>query len=98
MEVTIAMGHFCDTHGPCLILCTDRVSKVPENIISCLQVPICDACQSLDFNTIYSCKDETSYYVSSRTALTTDLAVLLKDAVLRSLSVEVGSYITMITY
>lgn len=90
MEVTIAMGHFCDTHGPCVILCTDRVSEVPETFVPSLQVPICDACQSLDLNTIYSCKDQTSYYVSTRTALTNNMANLLKDAVLRSLSVEVS--------
>lgn len=90
MEVTIALGHFCDTHGPCVILCTDRVSEIPANVVSSLNVPICDACQSLELNTVYSCKDEVSYYVSTRTALTKNMANLLKDAVLRSLSVEVS--------
>lgn len=89
MEVTIALGHFCDTHGPCVILCTDRVSEIPTDALS-LNVPICEACQSLELNTVYSCKDELSSYVSSRTALTKNLADLLKDAVLRSLSVEVS--------
>lgn len=89
MEVTIALGHFCDTHGPCVILCTDRVSEIPRKVLP-LNVPICEACQSLELNTIYSCKDNESYYVSSRTSLTKNVAHLLKDAVLRSLSVEVG--------
>lgn len=90
MEVTIALGHFCDTHGPCVILCTDRVSEIPENVVSSLNVPICDACHSIELNTVYSCKDEVLYYVSSRTALTKNVANMLKDAVLRSLSVEVS--------
>lgn len=91
MEVTIALGHFCDTHGPCVILCTDRVSEIPENVASSLNVPVCDACQSVELNTVYSCKDEVSYYISARTALTKNIANHLKDAVLRSLSVEVSS-------
>lgn len=90
MEVTIALGHFCDTHGPCVILCTDRVSEIPENVVPSLNVPICDACQSLDLKTVYSCKDDTSYYISTRTAITKNMANILKDAVLRSLSVEVS--------
>lgn len=90
MEVTIALGHFCDTHGPCVILCTDKVDDIPEHVVLSLNEPICDACQSLDPTTVYSCKDESLYYVSTRTALTKNRANLLKDAVLRSLSVEVS--------
>lgn len=91
MEVTIALGHFCDTHGPCVILCTDRISKIPENVHS-LNVFICDACQSLDLNTVYSCKDEDSYYISTRMPFNKNVTNILKDAVLRSLSVEVTFY------
>lgn len=92
MEVTIALGHFCDTHGPCVILCTDRATYIPEHVVPSLNVPICEACQSLDFKTIYNCKDESLYYITTRTAITKNMANILKDAVLRSLSVEVSLY------
>lgn len=88
MEVTIALGLFCDTHGPCVILCTDRVAEIPEHK-SFPNIPICDACQSIDLHTIYSCKDDDSFYISTRNPLTKNVANSLKDAVLRSLSVEV---------
>ncbi|KAJ8976907.1 hypothetical protein NQ317_014079 [Molorchus minor] len=32
MEVTIAMGHFCEIHGPCVILCAQRAEKMPEEL------------------------------------------------------------------
>lgn len=92
MEVTVAMGHFCETHGPCVIFCTDRAKEVPEDPPVSLNVPVCKACRSIDLNTIYACQDEDCYYVSTRTSMDNKLASILKDAVLRSLSVEVSSF------
>lgn len=84
------MGHFCDTHGPCVIMSTDRVKEIPEEPLpALLNVPVCDACKSLDLETIYECEDDNNHYISTRTNLNLHVAHLLKDAVLRSLSVEV---------
>lgn len=93
MEVVIAMGHFCDTHGPCVILCTDKIKDIPEKPPPSLKVPVCEACKSLDLDTVYDCQDNELHYITSRTASNFQMAHLLKDAVLRSLSVEVRKYL-----
>ncbi|XP_050506567.1 uncharacterized protein LOC126884606 [Diabrotica virgifera virgifera] len=87
MEVIIAMGHFCDTHGPCVILCTEAFDKIPEKP-SCLKVPICSACESIKLDTVYACEDERKQYITSRTSFDSKTSHLLKDAILRSLSIE----------
>ncbi|KAJ8925040.1 hypothetical protein NQ315_001211 [Exocentrus adspersus] len=89
MEVVIAMGHFCEIHGPCVVMCTDRAQELPETPPVSLDVPVCDACESVDLDTVYTCQDEKSYYVTTRTSLSDSMARLLREAVTRSLSVEV---------
>ncbi|CAH1171339.1 unnamed protein product [Phaedon cochleariae] len=89
MEVTIALGHFCDVHGPCVILCTESTPPVPPERALAADIPNCSACESLDSNTVYCCEDENCHYLSTRTSLNVDTAHLLKDAVLRSFSIEV---------
>ncbi|KAG5887417.1 hypothetical protein JTB14_024616 [Gonioctena quinquepunctata] len=89
MEVTIALGHFCDTHGPCVILCTEISKEVPKEQTSSTNPPVCSACESVESNTVFVCQDEDRYFMSTRTSLNTNVARMLKDAVLRSLSIEV---------
>lgn len=87
MEVVIAMGHFCDTHGPCVILCTHVLDEIPkEKRIS--KIPSCAACESIELDTVFVCEDENKQYITSRTSLDSNLTRLLKDAILRSLSIE----------
>lgn len=86
MEVIIAMGHFCDSHGPCVILCTSAFDEIPEKQPSI--GPICPTCKSIDLDTVYVCEDEKKQYITTRTSFDSEIAHLLKDAILRSLSVE----------
>ncbi|GJQ71178.1 BHD [Trypoxylus dichotomus] len=82
-------GHFCESHGPCVILCTQRCESPPEQQgPHTLTVPWCDSCQSVDLDQALFSKDDKSCYVSTRTPLQQDLAFLLKQATVRSLSCE----------
>lgn len=89
----LALGHFCETHGPCVILCTQRYDEEPEQAPHNLTVPWCEACQSIDLKQILICRDVNGYYVTTRTPIQQDLAFLLKQAVVRSLSCEVSQMI-----
>nr|XP_023028673.1 folliculin [Leptinotarsa decemlineata] len=88
MDVTVALGHFCDKHGPCVLLCTEKSKDIPkEQILS--QSLVCSACESLPPDTVFTCQDEHYCYITSRASLNTNVAHTLKDVVLRSLSIEV---------
>ncbi|XP_076272409.1 folliculin [Rhynchophorus ferrugineus] len=88
MDGILAIGHFCETHGPCIILCTQRCKEEPQQFPHNLIVPVCEACQSLDLEQAVVSKDENVCYVTTRTPLQQDLAFLLRQAVVRSLSCE----------
>lgn len=88
MDGILALGHFCETHGPCAILCTQRCKEEPQPFPHSLTVPVCEACQSLDLKQAIISKDEQNCYVTTRTPLQQDLAFLLRQAVVRSLSCE----------
>lgn len=91
MNGILALGHFCETHGPSVIICTQALSEIhnqqPPHILT---VPLCNACKSIDLNHAYISKYESSTYVTVRTALKQELAFLLKQACVRSLSCEVN--------
>lgn len=53
-----------------------------------LTVPVCEACQSLDPKRAIVSKDEQICYITTRTPLQQDIAFLLRQAVVRSLSCE----------
>lgn len=89
MDGILAMGHFCETHGPCVIVCTQRCEEEPKQFPHSLTVPVCESCQSLDLKQAIVSKNEKCCYVTTRTPLLQDLAFLLKQAVVRSLSCEV---------
>ncbi|KAK9739865.1 Vesicle coat protein involved in Golgi to plasma membrane transport [Popillia japonica] len=89
MDGILALGHFCESHGPCVILCTQRCETPPEQQgPHTLTVPWCDSCQSVDLDQALLSKDDRSCYISTRTPLQQDLAFLLKQATVRSLSCE----------
>ncbi|CAG9770641.1 unnamed protein product [Ceutorhynchus assimilis] len=88
MDGILALGHFCETHGPCIILCTQRCKEEPQQFPHILTVPVCEACYSLDLKQAMVSKDNTTCYVTTRTPLQQDLALLLKQAAVRSLSCE----------
>lgn len=89
MDGILALGHFCETHGPCVILCTQRCDSEPKQLPHSRTVPWCEACQSIDVEQALVSKDEKTCYVTTRTPLQQDLAFLLKQATVRSLSCEV---------
>ncbi|XP_017776015.1 PREDICTED: folliculin [Nicrophorus vespilloides] len=88
MEGILALGHFCETHGPCVVLSTQRCKGDPEQGPHSLTVPWCEACQSLELDQALVSRDEYCIYVTTRTPLQQDLAFLLKQATVRSLSCE----------
>lgn len=89
MDGILALGHFCETHGPCVILCTQRCDGKPKQGPHSLTVPWCEACQSIDLQPALLSKDAKAQYITTRTPLQQDLAFLLKQATVRSLSCEV---------
>jgi hypothetical protein len=88
MDGIVGLGHFCETHGPCVILATQRCKEEPQQYPHNLTVPWCESCQSIDLDQSLVSKDESTCYVTTRTPLQQDLAFLLKQAAVRSLSCE----------
>ncbi|XP_045463270.1 folliculin [Harmonia axyridis] len=88
MDAILALGHFCESHGPCVVLCTQKCKEEPQQTPHNLTVPWCEACQSVDLDLALVTKSETSCFVTTRTPLQQDLAFLLKQAIVRSLSCE----------
>ncbi|XP_018330974.1 folliculin isoform X1 [Agrilus planipennis] len=87
MEGILALCHFCETHGPCVILCTQRFKQEPNQSSQNLSAS-CDACFSINANQALICRENGKMYVTTRVPLQQDLAFLLKQAAIRSLSCE----------
>lgn len=90
MDGILALCHFCESHGPCVILCTQRCKVEPQQLPHTLTVPWCEACQSVNVDQAFVSRDEKTCYVSTRTPQQQDLAFLLKQAAVRGLSCEVN--------
>ena len=89
MDGILALGHFCETHGPCVILCTQRCIGPPKKQgPHILTTPLCEACQSINPDQTLISKDDKYCYATTRTPLQQDVAFLLKQATVRSLSCE----------
>ncbi|KAK9887031.1 hypothetical protein WA026_019957 [Henosepilachna vigintioctopunctata] len=88
MDAIVVLGHFCESHGPCVILCTQKCKKEPLQTPHSLTVPWCESCQSVELDLALVSKNEKCCYVTTRTPLQQDLAFLLKQAIVRSLSCE----------
>lgn len=89
MDGILALCHFCETHGPCVILCTQRSKNEPTQSPHTLTVPWCEACQSINLDQAFVSRNEKATYVTTRTPQQQHLAFLLKQAAVRSLSCEV---------
>ncbi|CAH0547628.1 unnamed protein product [Brassicogethes aeneus] len=89
MDGIVALGHFCESHGPIVILATQKTDCEPqEKPPHILNSPVCEACKSIDLEEAVVSEDENVYYVSSRIPLKEDVAFLLKNAAVRSISCE----------
>lgn len=90
MNGVLSLGHFCETHGPCVMLCTQTTSEqYPRQPPHSLTVPWCNACKSIEVDNAFISHDVACTFVTTRTALKQDMAFLLKQACVRSLSCEV---------
>ncbi|CAG9857412.1 unnamed protein product [Phyllotreta striolata] len=90
MEAIVGMGHFCDTHGPSVILCTHPADG-PLLKGAPVATPACDGCRSIDDRTVLVSEGSDRCFVTTRSSMDEHVARLLKDVVLRSLSIEVVS-------
>lgn len=102
MNAVIALCHFCEAHGPCAIFCTQtlRDTKVEDLVnLEQSQQPgqkTCSACNYTlggnNSNAIYSTDAESgATFVSTKVATLQEVANLLKQAAVRSLSCEIST-------
>ncbi|ALC44500.1 BHD [Drosophila busckii] len=99
MNAVIALCHFCEAHGPCAIFCTQtlRDTKI-EDVLQLEQQAqkTCSACNYTlgrnNNNAIYSKDTESgASFVSTRVAALPEVATLIKQAAVRSLSCEINT-------
>ncbi|EDW69639.1 folliculin [Drosophila virilis] len=102
MNAVIALCHFCEAHGPCAIFCTQtlRDTKI-EDLINVEQQQqqgqkTCSACNYTlgrnNSNAIYSKDTESgATFVSTKVAALPEVANLVKQAAVRSLSCEINT-------
>ena len=94
MNAVIALCHFCESHGPCSIFCTQTLRDTKlEDLQDELQgfaTKCC--CTSLgESNAIYSTdKDSEATFLSTQNPALPEVAHLVKQAAMRSLSSEVS--------
>ncbi|KAH8302150.1 hypothetical protein KR044_003301 [Drosophila immigrans] len=103
MNAVIALCHFCEAHGPCAIFCTQtlRDTKIEDlvNLEQPQQQPgqkTCSACNytlGRNNNTAIYSKDSESgaTFVSTKVATLQEVANLVKQAAVRSLSCEINT-------
>lgn len=103
MNAVIALCHFCEAHGPCAIFCTQtlRDTKIEDlvNLEQQQQQPGQKTCSACNYtlgrnnnNAIYSKDTESgATFVSTKVATLAEVANLVKQAAVRSLSCEINS-------
>lgn len=93
MNGIICLCHFCESHGPVHVFCTQtlRDTKIEDfNLSDQNQNENCFACNSMS-NAIYSVdKDSGATFLSTQNPTIPDLVSLVKQAAVRSLSSEVN--------
>lgn len=96
MNAVVALCHFCESHGPRVVFCT-QVFK--EDKITTRENPIdtnCPACTSIGIVKTFITKDKNGIvYCSKQIPSTETLEGLLKHACIRSLSCEVCGILTL---
>lgn len=90
MNAIIAVCHFCEAHGPCVLFCT-HISKDDEFTGSGQLNGNCSACSSIGSNSTIISKEPNGIIFCSRESLpNVDANKILKHAAIRSLSCEVS--------
>ncbi|XP_055376191.1 folliculin [Condylostylus longicornis] len=96
MNAVISLCHFCETHGPSSILCTQSLkeTKVEDINFDLTQSSnkLCPACNSIE-STVMLSRDENAgiSYLSTQGPIFPELYGLIKQASVRSLSCEISS-------
>lgn len=94
MNAIIALCHFCEAHGPCPIFCTHtlRDSKIDEiTNIADAQDNDCPGCCSIGktMGMLSQDTESNANFLSTQTAIISNIVPLVKQAAVRSLSCEV---------
>lgn len=105
MNAVIALCHFCEAHGPSAIFCTQtlRDTKLEDLYLNGTHTAVeqtsnsiaakqCAACNSVGLsNGIYSKDNESgATFLSTQISALPEVAILVKQAAVRSLSCEIN--------
>lgn len=101
MNAVIALCHFCEAHGPSAIFCTQtlRDTKLDElysssvlQALNSVATKQCAACNSIGIaNGLYSKDNESgATFLSTQHSTLPEVAMLVKQAAVRSLSCEIN--------
>lgn len=95
MNAIIALCHFCEAHGPCPILCTQtlRDTKIDELVNnSGSNENTCPGCNSIGqmVGILSQDSESNANFLTTQTAVITEIVPLVKQAATRSLSCEVN--------
>lgn len=94
MNAVVALCHFCESHGPSSVFCTQtlRDSKIDEQLFNFDANKVCAACNSIGLSLgMLSHDDESNAnFLSTQTPVITEVVSLVKQAAVRSLSCEVS--------
>jgi folliculin len=95
MNAIIGLCHFCEFCGPLVIFTTQtlRETKIEEIDFIAAKTKKCTACQSIGDRTGYLSKngEGNSYFLSTQLPVMTDVANIVQQAAVRSLSCEVSA-------
>ena len=92
MNAVVALCHFCESHGPCAVFCTQTLRDTKLEDLDELQSFSSKCCSSLgDNNAIYSTdKESGATFLSTQNPTLPEVAHLVKQAAMRSLSCEIN--------
>lgn len=94
MNAIVALCHFCESHGPSSVFCTQtlRDSKIDEQLFNFDANKVCAACNSigLSLGMLSHDVESNANFLSTQTPVITEVITLVKQAAVRSLSCEVS--------
>jgi len=95
MNAIVALCHFCESHGPSSVFCTQtlRDTKIDEIPVTLdLINDSCQACNSIGnkLGFLSRAPDSNANFLSTQIPVLPDVALLVKQAAVRSLSCEVN--------
>lgn len=94
MNAIIALCHFCEAHGPCPIFCTQTLRDLRIDELVCRLDATdngCPGCISIgnSMGIVSQDVESDANFLSTQTTVLSDIAPLIKQAAVRSLSCEV---------